>query len=141
MPDVVLDSCVVAKWVFIEPDSNRANQLLADVTGKGGRLIALDLALPEVVNAIWKRYHRGIMTLDEARRGIDGLLASPIHFEPAGSVLKPAFEIAAKYHRAAYDALFVALSRHLGLQGVTADEPLYNAVHADFPEIILLRDW
>lgn len=26
-------------------------------------------------------------------------------------------------------------------QGVTSDEPLYNAVHADFPEIILLRHW
>jgi hypothetical protein len=39
------------------------------------------------------------------------------------------------------DALFVALAQDLGLRGVTADEPLYNAVHADFPQIILLRNW
>jgi len=39
------------------------------------------------------------------------------------------------------DALFVALTQDLGLPGVTSDEPLYRAVHADFPQIVLLRDW
>ena len=81
------------------------------------------------------------MTLDEVRRGIDDLLASPVHLEPALSVVKPGFEIAAKYHRSGDDALFVALARRLGLKGVTSDEPLYNAVHTDFPEITLLRSW
>ena len=52
-----------------------------------------------------------------------------------------ALEIAAKYGRAFYDALFVALCQDLGLPGITADEPLYHAVHADFPQIVLLRDW
>ena len=37
-----------------------------------------------------------------------------------------------KYHRSVYDALFVALTQDLGLPGITADEPLYNAVHVDF---------
>jgi predicted nucleic acid-binding protein len=50
-------------------------------------------------------------------------------------------EIAAKSRRAVYDALFVALANDLGLAGVTADEPLYHAVHADYPQIVLLRDW
>jgi predicted nucleic acid-binding protein len=59
---------------------------------------------------------------------------------PTGS-LKPALAIAAKYHRAVYDAVFVALCQDLGLPGVTADEPLYNTVHGDFPQIILLRNW
>ena len=52
-----------------------------------------------------------------------------------------AFEIAVKYDRAFYDALFVALVQDLGVQGVMADVPLYNTTHADFPQIILLRDW
>jgi hypothetical protein len=33
------------------------------------------------------------------------------------------------------------LAHNLGVKGVTADEPLYNATHADFPLIVLLRDW
>jgi predicted nucleic acid-binding protein len=63
------------------------------------------------------------------------------HREPAARLLDQAFEIAVKYDRAVYDALFVALTQDLGLKGVTADEPLYNTTHADFPQIILLRDW
>jgi predicted nucleic acid-binding protein len=37
--------------------------------------------------------------------------------------------------------LFVALAQDLGVKGVTADEPLYNMTHADFPNIVLLRNW
>ena len=35
--------------------------------------------------------------------------------------------------------LFLALAQKLNVPGVTADEPLFNAVHADFPQIQLLR--
>lgn len=79
--------------------------------------------------------------LDEARQFLDGLLQCPVHVEPASRVLESGFEIAAKYGRAVYDALFVALAENLGLQGVTADEPLYRAVSGDIPGIVLLRDW
>jgi predicted nucleic acid-binding protein len=40
-----------------------------------------------------------------------------------------------------YDALFVALVQDLQLSGVTGDEPLWQAVRADFPNVMLLRDW
>ena len=141
MSDTVVESSVVAKWALPEPDSAHAKRLIAEVALKGERLIVLDLAFVEVTNAIWKRYHRGLATLDEARQFLDKLLRSPVHVEPAVRLLKPALEIAARYDRAVYDALFVALCQDLGLQGVTADEPLYNAIHADFPQIILLRNW
>ena len=61
--------------------------------------------------------------------------------EPAVQLLDLAFEIAVKYDRAVYDALFVALVQKMGVKGVTADEPLFNMTHADFPQIVLLRDW
>ena len=141
MSDTVVDSSVVAKWIVPEPDSSQADRLITDVALKGERLIVLDLAFVEVTNAIWKRYHRGLATLDETRQFLDKLLRFPVHVEPANRLLKPALEIAARYHRAVYDALFVALSQDLALQGVTADEPLHNAIHPDFPQIILLRNW
>jgi predicted nucleic acid-binding protein len=46
-----------------------------------------------------------------------------------------------KRHHRGLATLFVALCQDLGLQGVTADEPLYNATHLDYPRIILLRNW
>ena len=42
-----------------------------------------------------------------------------------------------KYDRSIYDALFVALAADLKLPGVTTDEPLYRAVSADFPQVVL----
>ena len=141
MSDCVVDSSVVAKWILPEPDSAQAERLIAEVALKGERLIVLDLVFVEVTNAIWKLHHRGLATLDEARQFLVKLLRIPVHVEPAVRLLKPALEIAAKYDRAVYDALFAALCQDLGLQGVTADEPLYNAIHADIPQIILLRNW
>ena len=141
MSDTVVDSSVVAKWILPERDSAQAERLIAEGALKGERPIVLDLAFVEVTNAIWKLHHRGLATLDEARRFLNKLLHVPVHVEPAHRLLKPALEIAAKYDGAVYDALFVALCQDLGLQGVTADEPLVNAIHADFPQIILLRNW
>jgi predicted nucleic acid-binding protein len=141
MSDSVVDSSVVAKWIIAEPDSAQAQRLISEVAHKGERLIVLDLAFVEVTNAIWKLHHRGLAALDEARQFLDKLLRIPVHVEPAVRLVKPALEIAAKYDRAVYDALFVALCQDLGLQGVTADEPLYNAIHPDIPQIILLRNW
>jgi predicted nucleic acid-binding protein len=140
MSDTVVDSSVVVKWILPEPDSAQAQRLITDVALKGERLIILDLVFPEVANAIWKRYHRGLATFDETNQFLDDLLRIPVHVEPAVRLLKPAMEIAAKYDRAVYDALFVALAQDLGLPGVTADEPLYNVVHADFLQVILLRN-
>jgi predicted nucleic acid-binding protein len=139
MPDLVVDSRVVAKWVLPESDSAQAQRLVADAAASGGRLIVLDLALSEVANAIWKRRHRGLLTADEAKHSLASLLTAPVHLEPAVRLLPAAFEIAAKYDRAVYDALFVALAQDLGIRGVTADEPLHGAVHSDFPQVMLLR--
>lgn len=141
MSDIVVDSSVAAKWVLPEPDDAQAKHLLTESKRNGDRLILLDLALIEVSNAIWKRFHRGLTTPDETRAALDDLLRTPVDVADSNTLLKPGLEIAMKYDSAVYDALFVALCQDLGLQGVTADEPLYKAVHADYPNIILLRNW
>jgi predicted nucleic acid-binding protein len=56
-------------------------------------------------------------------------------------LLEPALEIAMKYDRSIYDALFVALAHDLKLPGITSDEPLHHAVATDFPSVVLLRNW
>jgi predicted nucleic acid-binding protein len=141
MSDTVVDSSVVAKWILPEPDSADAQRLITDIALRGEQLIVLDLALIEVSNAVWRQYHRRIATLDEARLFLDALIRAPVRIEPATRLLRPALEIAARYERSIYDALFVALCADLGLPGVTADEPLIRALHPDYPNVVLLRDW
>jgi predicted nucleic acid-binding protein len=141
MNDVVIDSSVVAKWFVRESDSADAQRVMADTQTAGKRLIVLDLVFVEVANVVWKKHRQKLITLTEANGILADLMKSPLHAEPAARHLDKAFEIAVKYDRAVYDALFVALTQDLGIKGVTADEPLYNATHADFPQVILLRDW
>ena len=141
MSDVVVDSSVVAKWLLPEADSKQAQRFFTDVVGRDEELLVLDLAFVETGNAIWKQQRRGMITLTDAHQFLAKLLALSVQIHPANALLQPAFEIAVKYDRAIYDALFVALVQELQLPGVTADEPLWRAVHADFPNIVLLRDW
>lgn len=141
MKDVALDSCVVAKWFVPEVDTAQAKKVMADTLSAGGKMIALDLALVEITNTIWKKHRAKKITLAEANGALADLTIAPLQCERAERLLDRAFAIAVKYDRAIYDALFVALANDLGMQGVTADEPLYNATHADYPEIILLRNW
>jgi predicted nucleic acid-binding protein len=131
----------VAKWVLPEPDTPQADRLSFDVANAGARLIALDLARVEVGNAIWKRYIRGLLTAAETLPALNTLLGLPIQLAEANRLLQPGLQIATRYRRAFYDSLFVALAQDLGVTGVTADEPLYRAVHSAYPSIILLRDW
>ena len=141
MSDVVVDSSVVAKWILPEPDSAHAQRLITEVAGKGERLIVLDLAFPEVASATWKRHRARHITLVEAEAFVAALCRMPVQVESAMRLLDTALKIAVLYDRAIYDALFVALSSNLQLTGVTADEPLYNVIRADYPQILLLRNW
>ncbi|MEX2315961.1 MAG: type II toxin-antitoxin system VapC family toxin [Pirellulales bacterium] len=141
MSDLVVDSSDVAKWILPEADSAKAQHLIVQTAAAGERLIVLDLVFPEVANAIWKRHRQQLINLSEARALLAALVRSPVAVEPAVSLLASAFEMATKYDRAIYDALFVALAEQQGLPGITADEPLFNAIHADFPRIVLLRDF
>src|SRR4051812_21913461 len=132
MNGTVVDSSLVAKWVLLEPDTPKAKQIGATATS-GTPLVVLDLAYVEVTNAIWSRHRRKLITALEAESALDALRKSPVQVERAIDILESALQLAIKYDRSIYDALFVALVKRTGLPGVTADEPLYNAVHVDFP--------
>ena len=94
-----------------------------------------------MTNAIWKRYRQRLISQTEAGTFLDTLIRCPVHIESSAPYLSSALQIAIRYDHAVYDALFVAAAVHFGLGGITADEPLYNVIHADFPMINLLRHW
>ena len=139
--DVVFDSCVVAKWILPEVDSDKAQQVLSEIAQAGGRAIVVDIVFAEVANAIWKQEHRGLISHEEALAFLDDLQTLPVVVQPARSHLSAAFEIASRHDRSVYDALFVAVAHASGLRRVTTDAPLKNAVQKDYPEISLLHEW
>jgi predicted nucleic acid-binding protein len=139
MSDIVIDSCVAAKWFLPEADREKALKLL-EQAATGDKLISLDIAFAEVANAIWNRRRRRLLKEADADNAIDDLFKTPVSIVKSTSLTKRAYHIAVKYDRSVYDAMFVALAESLDTQGITADEKLYNAVHADFPKIVLLRN-
>lgn len=141
MADWAVDSSVVSKWVLPEPDTALAQRAGNEIRATSGRLIVLDLALIESANAIRTQLRRKTLDLAAARQLCDQLLRLPVHQEPAKRLLSAAFDLATRYELAVDDALFVALAIDQGTNGLTADEPLYRAVHADYPQIHLLRNW
>ena len=139
--DLVADACVAAKWVLAEADSADATRALADTVAAGGLVFVLDHAETEVANVLRTRVRQKKLTVAEAEAAYAKFQALPYRPLLGRPFLPSAFALALKYQLAVYDALFVAAVRHLGCDGVTADEPLVNAVWADFPRIKLLRRW
>jgi predicted nucleic acid-binding protein len=141
MNDWTVDSSVVAKWVLAEPDSAQALRVVMDAAAGGARLYVLDLAIVETTNVIWTRYHRHLLTLAEAQQALTLLQQATVQIVPCLPLLATAFGIATQFDVAVYDALFAAVTRGLGVSGVTADEPLIRAVGGAYPELKLLRNW
>jgi predicted nucleic acid-binding protein len=121
MNDWVVDSSVVAKWVLAEPDSAQPLRVVTETATRKGQLFVLDLAMVEVTNVIWTRYHRRLLTLAEASQARLLLEQAVVRVVPCLPLLAPAFLLAAQFDVAVYDALFVAAARDLGVGGVTAD--------------------
>jgi len=59
--NLVVDASVAVKWLFEEPDSERAEALLASAGEDGLKLVAPTILPAEVANALWKRMRRGDM--------------------------------------------------------------------------------
>jgi predicted nucleic acid-binding protein len=141
MADAAADSSVMVKWVLPEADSPQAEQFATDVLRAGGRLVVLDLAFAEVANALWVQFRRNRLTATEVAQHYGLFLNRPVEVVAARPLVPQAIDIATRHGIPIYDALFVALTADRGLPGVTADEPLYRAVHADHPQVQLLRLW
>ena len=123
MIPVVVDASVAVKWFVPEVDAGHAARLLdGDL-----ELLAPELVLAESANAVWKKVRRGELTEDEGRQVVAAIREAPFAITPATEFISPAYEIAIRYRRTIYDALYVALAvAHDGVL-VTGDARLAAA--------------
>lgn len=126
MTPVVVDSSVALKWFIPEEGADKAATLLDG----SFLLLAPDLLVSEVGNALWKKIGRAEITAIEARTVLSALARVPIEIVPASSLVEAALEIAVAHRRTVYDALYVALAVARTCVFVTADERLANALAA-----------
>ena len=128
---LVVDASVMVKWLVPEEYSAQARR----VRHTGAELLAPLHFRAEVANALWKKVGKQILSADEARRLLTVQL--PVTQFAIPPLLPVAFDIALRYERTVYDALYVALALRERCQLVTADKKLRNSLARAFPGIIL----
>jgi len=133
---VCVDANIVVALVTAERFSRAAFALWQELTRKDLQPVAPLLLRYEVTSTLHRKIVRGAMSSEDVGQALREALALDIHYLDPPGLSEQAFELAARFQRpAAYDAHYLALADHLDCPFWTADERLYNAVHADFPHI------
>jgi predicted nucleic acid-binding protein len=122
----VIDASVALKWVIPEILSDQADRL------RGGpeELLAPDLLLVEVANALWKKTAGREISPAEADRALDLVRESGIDLRPTAPLLTRALDIARRLNHPVYDCVYLALAAREHASFVTADRRLLRRVPA-----------
>ena len=136
--NLVIDASVAAKWLFVEPDTGKARTILDSVVSGELQLLAPDIILAEIANALWKRTQRGDLDSPEALGLFEAFQKVEFKYCEVQELIGPALSIAFRHHHPVYDCLYIVLARREGCDLVTADEKLYRAFAHIYPEVRLL---
>jgi len=114
---LVVDASVVVKWFVAEARSDAARSVL----GSGERLLAPDLVVPEVCNAVWKKLRRGEVTPEQAAAAASGVHAVLDQTVPTAGLAARALDLARRGNHPVYDCFYLALAEVVGCDVVSDD--------------------
>ena len=127
----VVDASVAVKWVIPEVLSD-----LADRVCDGAEdVLAPDLLLVEVANALWRKTTAREISAREADGAFDLVRRSGIDLRPAGPLLPRAMDLARRLGHPVYDCVYLALAEREEATLVTADQRLLRRLSARKLEI------
>ena len=90
----------------------------------------------EVANALHRRVVRGELTVEDAVRLLEYLLASGIELRDEPNLHARALQVSSRLHQGAvYDAHYLALADILGCEYWTADESFYRSAAPSAPNV------
>jgi predicted nucleic acid-binding protein len=133
---LVIDTSVVIKWYIPEPGATQA----AALRHPDNELIAPDLLVAEFGNVLRKKARQGELNRTEAVEIAEAFArACPVRLRPALAYSALAVELAIRFQRSVYDALYLAVALADHGSYVTADERLINALaHTELASITSL---
>lgn len=134
---IVIDASVAVKWFVRELGSDQAILLRDGLIEGKVNLVAPDLLLYEVVNAL--QFHRNL-SLNMLKENVGALLSLDLDLAPPSSeLLKTASTIAERHGLTVYDSTYLALAQSLSTSLVTADEYLIKRGRGR-TDILRIRD-
>ena len=122
----VVDASIALKWVIPEVLSDRADR----VRDGENDILAPDLLLVDVANALWKKTTAGEVTPRDADEAFDLVTGSGIHLHSTVPLLPRAMQMARRLVHPVYDCVYLALAEREHAAVVTADQRLLRRLSA-----------
>ncbi len=141
---VVVDASIAIKWVLEEPDSDRADALLAEWVNMGKLILAPDLLAYEITNALYRKVRKGEITLERAKEAITEISLTEIEFDFSSDLAlsRQAIELANRFNLpATYDSHYIALAERESCELWTADLRMWNTVKGKLDWIRWMGDY
>ena len=132
----VLDASVAVKWALPganEPLTNESVRLFQRYRDGEVDFVVPDIFWAELGNVLWKGARRGRWSGDDAKNTVADFEARRFATVSSIALLSEALRIAFAYDRSVYDCLYAALAVQTGVDLITADERLANALAARLP--------
>jgi predicted nucleic acid-binding protein len=123
---IIVDACVAAKLFIAEPDSEQAERVLT----RGDVLIAPDLILLEVTNALQKAWRRQVINAEQMDRAVSTLPTLFGRLYPTPDLIADAAVLSRIFRHPVPDCVYAALHWRTGAPVVTADEAFVKATLA-----------
>ena len=124
---VIVDASLAFKWLVREKHSDEAREISRSWASEGIRAAAPYLMPVEVANALHRRVVRGELTVEDAARLLENLLASGIELRDPPTLHVRALKLASALSQGAvYDSHYLALAQTLDCELWTADEKFFR---------------
>jgi predicted nucleic acid-binding protein len=131
---MIVDVSVILCAFFPDESQTQAQSVVRDHVAGRVDLKAPDLLPYELANAVWQAERRGRISTEQASSIIQAMAG--LNIEILSLDWAEMLPVARRFGRSAYDAAYLALAEKLGERFITANERLYNAVHAQFDWVI-----
>lgn len=133
MTSLIVDASVAVKWLVPEPGASHAEALLTSTD----KLLAPDLVVTEVANALWKRVVRGLAARNDVLGSLSDLMHLWAELVPTTRLVPQALALGTRHSHPVYDCCYLALCLERGFALVTADRRLARVADAVRVEVIL----
>jgi len=134
----VLDASVALRWVISDPTSAKAIQLRDDYQNGIHELLAPDIFIGEVANALTKAERQKLIPIGDAVPLLGKVLSAPPILRSYVPLVKRATEISSRTRSGFYDCLYLVLAEQQRCEFVTVDQKLVNNLQPSFPFVISL---
>lgn len=141
MKRIVVDASVALKWYLgDEEHGQKALGLLDKYISDELVILAPSLLEYELINGLIIARKRGRIKEENILKAIDGFMNLEIELKNMLHLYPKMLEFCKTYNRSAYDASYLAVADEDGIDLITSDQSLYNAVKNNLKWVKWLGD-